>query len=99
MSTLRNPLSKHTSEDIDLWMPVRTFRPLDEDNNTGMQTSYVDLIDVTGTSLIDRLAPTRDGHGIQNPFTILGLDKTRIICDCPVTLYAFGNVLILISSL
>ena len=43
---LHNPLSKHPSEIIDLRTPLRTLGPLEKDNNTGMQTSYVDLLDV-----------------------------------------------------
>ena len=38
-------------------MPVQTLRLLEEDNNTGMYTIYVDLIDVMCTLLIDRLSP------------------------------------------
>ena len=45
-SALRNPLSKHLSEIIDFWTPVRTLGPLEKDNNMGMQTSYADLLDV-----------------------------------------------------
>ena len=28
-------------------MPMQTLGPLEEDNNMGIQTSYVDLLDVT----------------------------------------------------
>ena len=42
-----HPLSKHLSEIIDLRTPMRTLGPLEEDNNRGIQTSYVDLLDVT----------------------------------------------------
>ena len=45
-SVLRYPLSKHPSEIIDLRTPVRTLGPLEEDNDTGTQTSYDDLLDV-----------------------------------------------------
>ena len=60
-SGVHNPLSKHLSEIIDLRTPVRTLRPLEEDNNMGMQTSYVGLLNVMVTLLIYRLTPTRDG--------------------------------------
>ena len=35
------------AEIIDLRTPVRTLGPLEEDGNRGMQTSYMDLLDVT----------------------------------------------------
>ena len=40
--SLRDP-----SEIIDLRTPVRTLGLLEEDNKTGMRTSYIDLLDVT----------------------------------------------------
>ena len=41
------PLLKHLSDVIDLRMPVQTLRLLEEDANTGMKTSYMDLLDMT----------------------------------------------------
>ena len=55
-SALREPLSKHLSETIDPRTIVRTLGPLEEDNETSMQTSPVGLLDTIDT-FIDRLAP------------------------------------------
>ena len=44
-SALREPLSKHLSETIDPRTIVRTLGPLEEDNETSMQTSPVGLLD------------------------------------------------------
>ena len=44
-SALHSLLPRYPSEIINLQMPVRTLGPLEEDN-TNMQTSYVDFLDV-----------------------------------------------------
>ena len=45
-SAQRYPSSKHPSEFIDPRTTVRTLGPLEEDNKTGMQTGYVNLLNV-----------------------------------------------------